>query len=154
MLPFNPLLEELRLNKDCPRCHNKAVWNNYGPIVGAGYYCRTCKDDVYDAANVYGISGRQVVAKQTPLVGSSVFQPMNCDKPLCRSCLGSLASHLGALVYPNVGSIVKCVNIVGAPKLNYHSLYTIEELTMHGIRINIDGEVLEYTRCRFNLKVG
>lgn len=45
---------------NCPQCNNDAVWINYGPTVGEGYYCRECKDEVDHPSNTYGISGTQL----------------------------------------------------------------------------------------------
>jgi hypothetical protein len=48
---------------NCPQCNNKAVWINYGPTIGEGYYCRHCKEEVDHPTNTYGISGTRF--KQT-----------------------------------------------------------------------------------------
>jgi len=148
------MLQEIqnKATKCCPRCKNDAVWIDYGPIVGAGFYCRTCKDEVEDSANVYGTiaaAKRKQTQFQTQRP-NAMLQDMACIKNGCRTC-GGVTKGID-LTQVKIGSSVVCFITRGAPALRYSLTYKIVAVEGQSIRIHVPGHGdLAYTPCRFKL---
>lgn len=149
----------------CDKCGNGATWVDHGPMVGKGWYCKHCKDDIKHPDNVFGLSASQTIQTKefvkTKL--ESIFPsrttgiPLNCTRNSCTVCVTSSRS-----TYPKVdvyaGDIVivnnngKLNNVISVGQR--YKVVTVN-LMRHSIYIkvlinNASVEYREYSRCRFS----
>ncbi len=136
---------------NCPKCSNKAIHYDWGPIVGSGYYCQTCKDDVEHPDNVYGaiaMQKRATLLQITEHIGNVEYK-LNCTKVGCKTCAGSRSSLPPIGLLP--GDIVICTRSMGTNnKLIAGQSYKVVRTEPGAVRIQVGIEQLAYTRCRFN----
>lgn len=154
------------LSKDvsCPKCSMAGVWVDHGPIVGRGWHCRRCVDDIDHADNVYGLTAAQIKkAKSLPInVSIGGYDPLTCARFNCKHASLIPDRHkIGDLIIQlNVGDTLRADHINGSGGfLKLYDCYKVAEILPQTIRIwtgsVISGlfikEMREYTRCRFSI---
>lgn len=133
----------------CPKCHNKTEYRDWGPIVGQGFYCVTCKDEVHSADSVYGLIAKKKFVAQAARKPDD-FQLISCNKPNCQRCNNVItARHLNNKNIQR-GNTIICINNEGT-KMVYNGTYTVDLVTPKGVLINVNGKLMEYSWCRFKI---
>lgn len=151
----------------CPKCHSNShvYFTDHGHLVGKGYYCRSCKDDVPHPHNEYGSMGKQVQARKafgalpkantgTWAVGNTKFQTMqlDCPMPHCVVCRGRFTGMPTINLKP--GDLLRCD--IGLTRIKVGGMYEVAEVLARTIRVwCMDPKTgtrmaREYTRCRFS----
>lgn len=134
----------------CSKCKQHGVWIEYGPRIGAGWYCRHCKDDIYHTDNVYGSSGQRYIASLSKPTFNEVWKDINCTLS-CKVCHGR--NYLVDNITLKPGDKVKAILNSGVSKsLISLKEYTISQVDSSGIRVQEIPNSVGYARCRFRVK--
>jgi len=152
-------------------CGVEGVWNDYGPTVGRGWYCKACKNDIPHADNVFGITGIQIQKKlkEEPPKGTArfgahpnpptpagintnkVYAALECVKPQCPVCGGIMKTVKPITV--RVGDMLRCNSGTGM-HLKAQQEYQVAEVLTYTVKVwcvrNGKLEAREYARCRFS----
>lgn len=140
----------------CTKCTTQSVWMDWGPIVGKGYYCKVCRDDVDHDNNVYGSiasSKRKLTLASRPFLTDDDFEyiPLNCTKINCTNCIGKPnTQHIPVAI----SNFIKCSNNTGVPKsLQLNARYKVVNVAPGSVTVQVGSAQKEYSRCRFQLEI-
>lgn len=130
-------------------------YTDHGPMVGRGWFCPDCKDDIPHVDNVFGAAAKLKLASK-PIEVQVIYpkrgDKLNCVKMPCKACSG--VSRKLPLYQVKPGDSVTCWNNKGiADVLENGVAYEVVATTPKGLVIRFikGGKWVEqeYSRCRF-----